>query len=112
MGTPYNMTTVQLCMTNMWEVTKNVFMMICITNKTDEQKNKELGVVQNNFICDTATGNIREAKFSFGDLHELVMDQTYLGNHSMFRTFEFKDGKALTTPVYYIDNKTEQIVAQ
>jgi len=25
----------------------------------------------------------------------------------MFRTFDFKDGKALTTPIYYIDNKTE-----
>ena len=28
----------------------------------------------------------------------------YLGDVSMFRTFDFKDGKPLTTPIYYVDN--------
>lgn len=30
----------------------------------------------------------------------------------MFRTFDFKDGKALTTPIFYINNETEEIVAE
>jgi hypothetical protein len=66
-----------------------------------------LGVIQNNYICDTKTGNIREAKFSFGELHDLLIDQQYLGPTCVFRTFDFKDGKALTTPVYYVNNETE-----
>lgn len=86
-------------------------MLVCISNKTDNEKNKELGVIQNNYICDTVAGTIREANFSFGELHDLLIDQTYLGSHCMFRTFDFKDGKALTTPIYYINNATEQIVA-
>ncbi len=34
-------------------------MLVCISNKTDDHINKELGVVQNNYICDTKTGTIR-----------------------------------------------------
>lgn len=30
----------------------------------------------------------------------------------MFRTFDFLDGKALSTPVYYIDNEKEEIINQ
>jgi len=34
-------------------------MMVCISNKTDEHKNKDLGVIQNNYILDVKTGVIR-----------------------------------------------------
>ena len=30
----------------------------------------------------------------------------------MFRTFDFDNGNALETPVYYIDNTSEQIIAE
>ena len=30
----------------------------------------------------------------------------------MFRTFFFQDGKVETTPVYYVDNQTQTIVAR
>jgi len=100
------MNSVQLAINTMWETTRNCFMLVCISNKTENEKNKDLGVIQNNFICDTKTGTIREAKFSFGGLHELIIDQTNLGPVCMFRSFDFKDGKALTTPVYYVDNET------
>jgi hypothetical protein len=106
------MATTQVAINTMWETTKNCFMLVCISNKTDDQKNKELGVVQNNYIFDTKAKTVREAKFSFGDLHDLLIDQTALGPHSMFRTFDFKDGKPLKTPVYYVNNSTETIVAQ
>jgi hypothetical protein len=58
-GTPYNMATVQVALNTLWETTKNCFMLVCISNKTDNEKNKELGVIQNNYICDTVAGTIR-----------------------------------------------------
>ncbi len=50
----------------MWENTKDSFMLVCISNKTEEHKNKELGVIQNNYILNVKTEQIREAKFAFG----------------------------------------------
>jgi len=61
---------------------------------------------------DVKTSVIREAKFNFGEYQELLIDQRHLGPTSMFRTFDFKDGKPLKTPIYYINNETEQIVAE
>ncbi len=52
-------------------------------------------MIQNNFIFDVAKNEVREAKFGFGELHDLLIDQTYLGDVCMFRTFDFKDGKPL-----------------
>lgn len=106
------MNNVQCALNTMWETTRDVFMMVCISNKIDDQKNKDLGIIQNNYILDVKTSVIREAKFSLGELHQLVIDQTYLGHTCMFRTFDFKDGKPLTTPVYFINNETEEIVAK
>jgi hypothetical protein len=62
--------------------------------------------VQNNYICETKTGTIREAKFSFGWHHDYLIDQYSLGKYSMFRTFNFEEGKAIPSPVFYIDNMT------
>lgn len=35
MGLPYNMAKQQVAMNTMWETSKNVFMLVCISNKTD-----------------------------------------------------------------------------
>ena len=85
-------------------------MMVCMSNTKNKNKNKDLDVIHNNYILNVETNQIREAKFSFGELQDLVIDQTYLGDFCMFRTFDFKDGKPLTTPIYYINNETEEIV--
>ena len=69
--------------------------------------NKNLGVIQNIFICDTILGTVREARFHFGALHNLVIDEKSMGPISVFRTIDFEKGKAKTTPVYYINNCTE-----
>ena len=105
-GLPYNLANVQCALNTMWETTRDCFMLVCIINKNEEHKNKELGVIQNNYIMDVKTGVIREAKFSFGEYQELLIDQRYLGPTSMFRTFDFKEGKPLKTPIYYINNET------
>lgn len=55
---------------------------------------------------------MREAKFNFGDYQDLHLDQHNFGNTCMFRTFDFENGNALSTPVYYISNETESIIAE
>lgn len=57
--------------------------------------NKELQIIQNNYICETKTGNIREAKFSFGWHHDYLIDYYNMGRYCMFRTFNFENGKAI-----------------
>lgn len=41
-----------------------------------------------------------------------MIDQRSMGPTSMFRTFDFKDGKPLPTPIFYVDNEKEEIVSQ
>ena len=69
--------------------------MVCLSSKTGDHKNKELGVIQNNYILNVKTGNLRESKMCFGEFQELVIDQTSLGEICMFRTFDFKGGNPL-----------------
>jgi hypothetical protein len=74
------MTKVQCALNTMWQIRPHEFMMVCISNKTDEQKNKELGIIQNNYILNTLTGTLRESKMCFGEQYqELVIDQTSIG---------------------------------
>ena len=87
-------------------------MFVCISNKSDNEKNKELDLIQNNYICDTKKQTVREAKFGFGWHHDYLIDQTYMGPTCMFRTFNFENGKPLKAPVFYINNETEEIVAK
>lgn len=94
----------EVAITTMWEMTPGVFMFVCISSRKDE--------ANNNYVCDTKTGVIREAKFSFEQYQPLTIDQISFGNTCMFRTFDFENGKTLETPVYYISNETEEIVAQ
>lgn len=91
-------------MTSIWEVTPNIFMFVCITSRKEN--------TNNNFICDTKTGEIREVKFNFGKFQSQTIDQMNFGTTSMFKTFEHENGKAKTTPVYFINNETEEIVAE
>ena len=55
---------------------------------------------------------MREAKFKFGAYQDLHLDQHSFGNTCMFRTFDFENGAPLSTPVYYIDNASEDIIAE
>lgn len=97
----------EVAITTMWEMTPLVFLLVCISNRPEGPN----GIPNNNYIADVEKKIIRESKFNLGKYQDLHLDQHYLGNFSMFRTFDFENGQPLETPVYYIDNKTEEIIA-
>jgi hypothetical protein len=61
---------------------------------------------------------MRETRFGFKDLkdgfllNEQRIEYFYMGPVSVFHTFCHEFGKTLTTPVYYVDKLTEEVVAQ
>jgi hypothetical protein len=63
--------------------------MVCISDKPDTAKNKDLNVVQDIYVFDTKSKIVREAKFGFGELHPLQVDHRNLGPTCMVRTFDF-----------------------
>ena len=85
-------------------------MLVCISNRTKQGESQD--IINNNYVWDLKAGTIREANFNFGKFQDLHLDQHNFGNTSMFRSFDFENGKALPTPVFYINNETEKIIAQ
>ena len=98
----------EVAITTMWEMRPLEFLMVCISNRADTKD----GPPNNNYVADVKTKTIRESKFLLGKLQDLHLDQHYMGNTCMFRTFDFENGAALETPVYYVNNETEEIVAE
>lgn len=98
-------------------------MLVAISNKfehKDKCKDKN-GVFNNNYIIDTTLGNdqgtIREVRFAFDIdkkdgfmFNDQLTDCFGIGNVSVFHTFKHEDGKTVTTPVYYVNNDTEEII--
>lgn len=35
-----------------------------------------------------------------------------MGNYSVIKTFDFEDKKSVDSPIYFVENETEQIVAR
>jgi hypothetical protein len=108
----------------LWEIGVKKYMLMCMSTKSDHKekgKNKE-GIYNNNFVMDASAGNdhatIREAKFLFDKaedgfcFNDQLIDFFPLGGISVFHTFRHNKGEALETPVYYIKNETEEIIAQ
>ena len=111
-GVPYGLDRFEMAINTMWEVRRGQFMLVCISNKTENNSLNKDGVINNNYVVDVTAETIREASFSFNkDFNDYQIDQLYLGPISMFRTFCFFDGKVQPSPVYYVNNETEKIVA-
>ena len=86
--------------------------MVCVTNKTELKAVNSKGVTNNNFIVDVDALTIRETKFTFDQKYnDYLIDYLSMGPISMFRTFFFQEGKVERSPVYYVNNETESIVA-
>lgn len=96
------MNKVQCALKTMWEIRPFEYLLVC---DTDRSKPEE-GPINNNYVVDVRTGNVRESKFTFGQHQEFLIDQKYMGPTSMFRTFDFEAGNPLETPVYYVNNET------
>jgi hypothetical protein len=93
----------------MWEMTPLKFMLVCVSNLSN---NSEPEKVNNNFVFTAKDQNLRPSLFSLGKYADLHIDQHNFGTTSMFRTFDFESGKPLDTPVVYLNNETEQIIAE
>ncbi len=93
----------------MWEMTPLKFMLVCISSLSNNAVEAEK--VNNNFVYNAKDNSLRPALFSLGKYADLHLDQHYFGNTCMFRTFDYEAGKPLTTPIFYINNETEQIIA-
>lgn len=83
------------------------YLLVCISNRTEPKDQP----INNNYIWDIKLDTMREAKFNFGQYQDLHLDQHNFGNTCMFRTFDFENGQAIETPVHYINNETEEIIA-
>lgn len=102
------MNKIQCALKTMWEIRPYEYLLVCDTDRTKPEDKP----INNNYVVDVRTGNFREAKFDFGKHQEFLIDQKAMGPTSMFRTFDFEAGNPLETPVYYINNETEEIVAE
>ena len=103
----YDMPKVEIAVTTLWEARPYEILLVCISNRGETIH----GPPNNNYIMNVKSGEIREAKFTFGKYQDLHLDQHYIGDVCMFRTFDFENGNPLETPVYYIENETEEIIA-
>jgi hypothetical protein len=120
-GDDYGVNDIQLKISYLWEIRPNVYMLVAISNKSehkDKCKNKN-GICNNNYIIDASLGNevakMREVKFDFkvdGDFfyNDQLTDCFGLGSVSVFHTFRHKEGQVQDTPVYYVNNETEEII--
>lgn len=93
-------------------------MLVGNSNKIEHNaKNKE-GVINNNYVVNNLTKEMREAKFWFKDpidgfaWNDQMIEYFYMGTVSVFHTFKHDKGVTLSTPVYYVNNETEQTVAK
>lgn len=78
------------------------------------------GIFNNNYIIDATLGNdqasIREAKYTFDVepdgfcYNDQLTDCFAIGSVSVFHTFRHKEGQVQTTPVYYVNHETEEII--
>ncbi len=111
LGEQYKIDDFKLIVSSMWEVAKDTFMIAAISNKTREHVNED-GVVQNICVVDFAGRVMREAAFHFWEDSRYLIDIMPIGDYSIFRAIGFEKGKPKEKPVYYVHNRTEQIVAQ
>jgi hypothetical protein len=116
-GQAYNINNFSISLANLWETRPGQFMLVANSNKEANGKNAD-GIINNNYVIDVTAGTMRETKFWFKDpkdgfaWNDQMIEYFYMGPVSVFHTFRHEAGKTLTTPVYYVNNETEQVVAE
>ena len=55
-------------------------------------------------------GNIRPVDFGVGQYKDLLINCQNFGRYAMLKTMSLDNNQ--TSPIYYIDNRTQKVVAQ
>ena len=93
-------------MTNIWEIEKDRYF---ITTNSHHRKTQGRAA-NNNYVYDDKTKIFREAHFVLdGNDNEVIGDTGYFGDYCFFTTFAFKDGVAISTPLYLVNHRQEKI---
>ena len=118
-GEEYKIANFQISLAAVWETKPHEFMLVCYSNKTEGNAKNKDGVINNNYIVDENQKTIRESKFCFKhkteenfSWNDQLIEYFYMGNVSVFHTFRHDKGVTLETPVFYVNNETEQQVAE
>lgn len=94
-----------------WELSPEKFFFVTITS--DPEPDKEEDYINGLFVLEGKTNIFRQSKICLDGKFRLQMiDFKYFGSTSMIRGFDFKDRTPLESPIYYIDNENEKIVAK
>jgi hypothetical protein len=73
---------------NAWELKKDHFLFVCLTNNTEGKKSGGT-VINNNYVIDFKNKQIKESLFTFGPFQNTLIDYYSFGAYSMFRTYKF-----------------------
>ena len=117
-GEEYKINNFSLSLASAWETRPGEFMLVANSNKEASNGKNADGIVNNSYLINVEKGTMRETKFWFKDpkdgfaWNEQMIEYFYMGPVSVFHTFRHEAGKTLTTPVYYVNNETEKVVAE
>jgi hypothetical protein len=109
LGADYKIPQFGIEIANLWETVPHVYLLVCNTNRPSSENE---ATPNNNYILDARKEIIREAKFSFPDKwNKQLMEYFNLGEVSAFHTFSYEKGEAIPSPVYYVNNEREEVIA-
>lgn len=88
------------------------FCLACNSDKNNLGLKNSSGCVNNNFIWNVKTNELRETNFCFEQKYnDYLIDIHSFGEFSIFRTYYFQNGNVELSPCYYVHNRSEKIVA-
>jgi hypothetical protein len=112
-GSLYGLGQCEVALLELWETVPGCFMLVTVTSRSDQAKNTDKAGVNSNYVLDCQKGLLRECRFSLLKAYcDLTIDHRYLGYYSVIRTFAFENSRAKETPVYFINNVNEELIAE
>jgi hypothetical protein len=98
-----------IAITNCWELTQDRLLVSALLANRDNYKYEEGTKLW--IVLDVATGQLSPFSFKLPkEMTELTIDTFSMGMCSVIPTFRFEEGKAKKSPIFYIDNCTEELM--
>lgn len=96
----------------MWEFQPSIICLFCTSTKNSQNAvNPTTGVINNTFIWDFDQNTIRESNFHLDHKYQdLQVNVIGCPSFSIFPTFYFESGKRVASPIYFVNNKLEEII--